>query len=183
MRSALWIAASAILVAQCAIIRPGPEAFAFGVMGDTPYNAREEVQFVHMLDGLGREKLAFVVHVGDFKAGGNSPCTDELFLLRKAQFDRSAHPFVYTPGDNDWTDCRRKSNGGGDPIERLDAIRRVFFSDGNSLGVERMATDAQTQCLEPGTPCACGPFPENRLWEHRGVVFGTINVQGSNKNR
>src|SRR5438477_12191796 len=105
MRSGLWIAASALLVAQCAIVRPpGAEAFAFGVMGDTPYNEREETEFVRMLDGLEREKLAFVVHVGDFKAGGNSRCSDELFAKRKAQFDRSAHPFVYTPGDNDWID-------------------------------------------------------------------------------
>src|SRR5258706_8206812 len=184
MRSGFWIAASAVLLAQCAIVRPpGPEAFAFAAMGDAPYNEREETAFVHMLERVDHEKLAFVVHVGDFKAGGNSRCTDELFLRRKAQFDRSAHPFVYTPGDNDWTDCRRKSNGGDDPIERLGAIRRIFFDDGYSLGVRRMATTLQSQCLAAGTPCTCGPFPENRRWEHGGVVFATINVQGSNNNR
>ena len=172
MRSRLWLAAAALLLASCAIRPPGPEAFSFAVMGDTPYNDAEEAVFLDMLDRVGRENLAFVVHVGDFKAGGNSRCTDELYLRRRAQFDKSAHPFILTPGDNDWTDCRRRSNGGDDPIERLAKIREVFFADGFSLGARRIATDVQSRS-----------FPENRMWERGGVVFATINVQGSNNNR
>jgi hypothetical protein len=34
------------------------------------------------------------------------PCTDEAFAQRKALFHTSTHPFILTPGDNDWTDCR-----------------------------------------------------------------------------
>lgn len=171
MRSRLWIAASALLLAQCALRPPGPDAFSFAVMGDAPYSEREETPFMETLARIDREHVAFVVHVGDFKAGGHTRCSDELFFKRKAQFDSSAHPFIYTPGDNDWTDCRRKSSGGYDPIERLDRLRKIFFADGFSLGQERMATDVQ-----PG-------FPENRLWQHGRVVFATIDVQGSNNNR
>ena len=30
-------------------------------------------------------------------------------------------PVIYTPGDNEWTDCHRVNNGGYNPLERLDA--------------------------------------------------------------
>ena len=182
MRSALWIATASLLVTQCAFRPPGPEAFSFGVMGDTPYNEREEPVFVETIARMNGEALAFVVHVGDIKSG-TTPCTDELFLRRKAQFDASLHPFVLTPGDNDWTDCRRKKDGRYDVLERLQAVRRIFFAQADSLGTRHMATDSQAQCLEAGMPCACGPFPENRLWENHAIVFVTINVPGSNNNR
>ena len=34
----------------------------------------------------------------------------------------------FTPGDNDWTDCDRPSNGPFSSFERLDHAREVFFS-------------------------------------------------------
>ncbi len=34
---------------------------------------------------------------------------------------------VYTPGDNEWTDCHRSNNGKYDPLERLAALRNGFF--------------------------------------------------------
>src|SRR5262245_36166191 len=137
MRRRLWLAAASLLLAQCALRPEGPGAFSFAVMGDAPYTDAEEPVFLAMLDRIGEEKLEFVVHVGDFEEGSNSRCTDELFFKRKAQFDASAHPFVFTPGDNDWTDCRRKTNGSDDPIERLQRIREIFFSEGFSLGRKR----------------------------------------------
>jgi hypothetical protein len=33
-------------------------------------------------------------------------------------------PAVFTPGDNDWTDCDRANNGGFNSLERLDLERR-----------------------------------------------------------
>jgi hypothetical protein len=171
MASRLLAAALALCAAQCALRPSAPDAFAFAVMGDTPYSAAEEEHFTSMMKHVDAERVDFVVHVGDFKAGSRSPCSDALFLSRKAQFDASAHPFVYTPGDNDWVDCRRATNGAFDPIERLAKLREIFFGDAYSLGVERMATSFQ-----PG-------LPENRIWERGGVVFATINVQGSNNNR
>ena len=32
-------------------------------------------------------------------------------------------PLVYTPGDNEWTDCHRANNGAYDPLERLGVVR------------------------------------------------------------
>jgi hypothetical protein len=181
-RRALALVA-ALLVAGCATQPRSPAAFAFGVMGDTPYNEREEGRFVEMIERMNAVPLAFVVHVGDFKGGGGSPCSDALFEKRRAQFNASRHPLVYTPGDNDWTDCRRPSNGGADPIERLGALRRVFFADGWSLGTRRIETRFQGDCVERRAgACVCPAHPENRRWTHGAVVFATLNIPGSNNN-
>jgi hypothetical protein len=161
--------AGSLLAAQCALHPPGSERFSFGVMGDVPYNAREEPRFVRMIERMGAEPLAFVVHVGDTK--GTERCTDELYARRKAQFDQSAHPLIYTPGDNEWTDCRDPANGAYDPLERLARLRAVYFGDALSMGQRRIKMEVQ-----PG-------FPENRLWEHAHVVFVTLHVVGSNNNR
>ena len=180
-RSALC--AAALVVASCASHAPGPDAFDFGVMGDAPYSASEEQAFVAMLQDTNREKLAFIVHVGDFKAGSNAPCTDALFALRLAQFNTSAHPFVYVPGDNDWVDCRRASNGSQDPIERLEKLRQVFFSDRWSLGTKRMLAIPQEECANRvESECRCPGLPENRTWSTEKVLFVTLNLQGSNNN-
>jgi hypothetical protein len=174
---------AALLLAGCAARAPSPDRFAFAVMGDTPYNDREEAHFLRMMQRVDAEPVAFVVHVGDFKAGGGSACTDALFEKRKAQFDASRHPFIYTPGDNDWTDCRRPSNGATDPIERLARLRQVFFTDAWSLGRERIATAFQGECIEfHGASCTCPAHPENRQWTRSGVRFVTLNIPGSDNN-
>jgi len=161
--------ACSLFAAQCALHPPGPERFAFGVMGDVPYRDGEEAPFLEMIERMNAEPLAFVVHVGDIKGTGR--CSDEVYARRKAQFERSAHPFMYTPGDNEWTDCRDPANGAFDPLERLAKLRAVFFADAHSMGRRRITAEAQ-----PG-------LPENRLWQHANVVFVTIHVVGSNNNR
>lgn len=174
---------AALALAGCADAPPAPGGFVFGVMGDTPYNAREEKAFVAMLERMDAAPLAFEIHVGDIKAGGGSPCTDALYLARKAELDRSAHPVILTPGDNDWTDCRRKSNGAMDPIERLARLREIFFATPESLGRAKIATRMQSSCLAPPVPaCGCAAHPENRMWTHGGVTFVTLDVPGSNDN-
>ena len=184
MRSLAAAALAAAVLAGCAIRPPGPGSFHFAVMGDTPYNAGEERAFVAMLARMDAEPLRFSIHVGDIKAGSRAPCTDAVYFARKADFDRSDHPVILTPGDNDWTDCRRASNGAMDPIERLARMREIFFSDAWSLGRARLETRAQSQCLAPAVAaCGCGAHPENRLWTESGVVFATINVPGSNDNQ
>ena len=171
--------AAALLVAACASPPRSPEAFAFAVLGDTPYSDREEARFLAMMRGIDAEELEFVVHVGDMKSGG-SPCTDALFERRRAQFDASAHPFIYTPGDNEWTDCRRS---GTSPIERLARLREVFFPDAWSLGRRRIATAFQDQCIEgSATACTCPAHPENRIWSHGRIRFVTLDIPGSDNN-
>ncbi len=167
-------AVSAVLLAALLLVVPrGPHAagadFAFAVVGDAPYGRAEALQFEAMLAGLAVEPLAFVVHVGDFKSG-SSPCDDALFDERRAMLDASPYPLIYTPGDNEWTDCHR--GGAHDPNERLARLRQLFFSQPESLGRRRMPVTRQSEVMQGG-------LPENLLWHHEGVTFATLHVVGS----
>ena len=149
--------------------------FAFAALGDTPYTADEEARFIGMLAELNRAKLAFVVHVGDFKSG-QSECSDELYRQRLDWFEYSRHPFVFVPGDNDWTDCWRDSAGGYQPAERLVRLRELFFAQPRSLGQRSIELARQTQGASPQ------PYPEHARWAHRRVLFVTLNVPGGDNN-
>jgi hypothetical protein len=164
-----------LLLAGCASKPTG--VWSFGLIGDLQYNVFEEQQFPHLIEAMNKEHLAFVVHVGDFKAGSNAPCTDALFASRKADFERSAHPFILLPGDNDWVDCRRDSNGRMDPLERLNALRRLFYATPESLGLRRMRLERQS---DAGGEFAA--YAENTRWTMGGVVFVGLNIQASNDN-
>ena len=170
----------ALLLAGCAAKPPGPDAFVFGVLGDTPYTEREDAEFLSMIRRINQEDLAFSIHVGDFK--GSGACSDELFRKRLAEFNSFAAPLIYTPGDNEWTDCRRRHMGSGDPLDALARLRKTFFTEARSLGEVKIDTAMQLACEAP-PPSGCGcAFPENRQWVHGRVVFVTLNVPGSDNN-
>ena len=182
MSRRLAAAAAALLLSGCAALGPPhPETFSFAVLGDTPYNAREEVELEAMIGRINREPVAFVLHVGDFKGSGE--CSDALYARVKAQFGTYVAPLVYTPGDNEWTDCRRRDMGSMAPLGRLARLREVFFADRFSHGAKRIPLEAQDQCLEAAPAgCGCAAYPENRSWEHARVRFVTLNVPGSDNN-
>jgi len=139
---------------------------------------------------MNRHELAFTVHDGDLKAGNGTPgsvtptiCSDALFVQALGFFDGLKAPAMLTPGDNDWTDCDRPSNGGFSSRERLDHERQVFFSTPFSLGQHKLQQEVQTAklCLDANSqPTAC---VENRRWTYGGVTYLTLNVQGSCNNR
>lgn len=149
--------------------------FTFAALGDTPYTAEEETGFITMMAELNREPLAFVVHVGDFK-NGHSDCSDDLFLQRKQWFELSHHPFIFVPGDNEWTDCWRTAAGGYRPLERLRKLREIFFAEATSLGQRRLELARQTEAS------AAHPYPEHARWAHGGILFATLNVPGGDNN-
>ena len=144
--------------------------FTFAAFGDTPYTADEEERFPGLIAEMNREELAFAVHVGDFKAAW-MPCSDELFLQRREWFGLSRHPFIFVPGDNEWTDCGRFSAGRYDPLERLEKLRALFFRGEQSLGQRRLALERQSPA-----------FPEHARWRHGNVVFVTLNAPGPSNN-
>lgn len=160
-----------LLCIACGVTRAD---FTFAAFGDTPYTEDEEARFPSMIVEMNREKLAFVIHVGDFKSGW-SACTDTLFTLRRDQFAWFHHALIYTPGDNEWTDCWRPSfaaRATRDPLERLQKLRSLFFADNYSLGREKRLLTRQS-----------ASHPENARWEHEGVAFATLNVPGGNNVR
>ena len=145
--------------------------FAFAAFGDVPYTAAEELQLVSMIAEMNHERLAFVVHVGDFKSS-QMECSDALFLQRRDWFGLSHHPFVYIPGDNEWLDCTRTYWAPRDPLERLRKLREVFFAGDSALGQRPLAVERQVRL----------GFPEHLRWTTDEVLFATLNVPGPNNN-
>src|SRR5678815_5606639 len=88
---------------------------------------------------------------------------------------------MFTPGDNDWTDCDRPNNGGFNSLERLDHERLVLFSEPYSFGRHRLRQAVQTDPICLGVS-GMVPCVENRRWTYRGVTYATLNVQGSCNN-
>ena len=181
----MWIPRAAalallLLLGGCALRPAAPGAFTFAVMGDVPYGDEEEIRFREMLDSLAGQPYAFVAHVGDFR-GGEETCSDALFQRRHAQFTASAHPFVFTPGDNEWSDC--PGLRGAASLERLAKLRDVFFTGDETLGRRRLPQRSQRACLSPPVEgCGCGALPENRAWRIRDVSFVTVNLSGGRNN-
>ncbi|MGE5524200.1 MAG: hypothetical protein ACM3SS_10825 [Rhodospirillaceae bacterium] len=151
--------------------------YSFAALGDTPYNTDEEQQFIAMLAEMNRSSLAFVVHVGDFKSA-NAVCTDELYLQRRDWFRLSHHPFIYVPGDNEWTDCWRPFAAGRDPLERLQKLRELFFDTDQSLGQGRLTLARQIDAASPALR-----YPEHARWVYGRVLYATFNLPGGDNNR
>lgn len=150
----------------------GPTTFA--LLGDTPYGTDQTAGFPRLVDAVNVDpRVRFVLHAGDVKSGGER-CSDALLEGRRDLFQRFDDPFVLTPGDNDWTDCHRESNGGYVPTERLAFVRELFYPEaGSTLGRHPMRV--RTQADEPGH----GEYVENQLFVRSRVVFSTVHVVGS----
>jgi hypothetical protein len=174
-RLVLTLFAVAVSVAAVASDLQAP-VFHFALLGDAPYSDEEEGQFLVLLKThTADQSLTFVVHAGDFK-DGHSPCTDELFQRRHAQFQRVAHPLIFVFGDNEWTDCRRVEAGQYDPAERLDKLREIFTSGNESLGKRTLRLSRQSD--DP----RYRKFRENVRWSYGDVLFVALNVPGSYNN-
>jgi hypothetical protein len=161
-------------------------AFQFALIGDTGYTSVGVEQFKHLLAAINRTDLAFVIHVGDFQhdargysanpAAGTMPCIDERYKDVYESFQGVRHPFILTPGDDDWTDCHGLEARKVDPLELLAKVRSMFFPEGRSLGQRTIAV--QSQKADP----AHTKFLENLRWSMGGVTFATLHIVGSNDN-
>jgi hypothetical protein len=151
------------------------QEFTFALIGDLGYFPSEEAGLANVLTELNRNaSLAFVVHVGDLSSARYA-CTDELLARRLEQFRASVHPFIYTPGDNEWTDCHDEQGvKGGNPLERLVTVRKMFFEGEQSLGQRKIPLTRQSQ------DSAFAKYRENVRWDMGGVTFVTVNIPGSN---
>lgn len=151
------------------------QSFTFGLFGDLAYTAGQEAMLDNVLADIARTPLAFVAHVGDLGSPRAGACTDELWARRLAQFHALPHPLIYTPGDNEWTDCHAQQGvPGGDPLERLERLRSTFFQGDESFGQRTIPLVRQS--ADP----AAATYRENVRWEIGGVTFITLHVTGSN---
>jgi hypothetical protein len=156
--------------------------FEFGLIGDLPYNAEDERKFPSLIEDINKADLAFVVHDGDFQADfrgyrdGFLPCSNETFSDRKKLAQSFKHPFILTPGDNDWTDCHYVKAAKFDPLERLAKFRELFFAGNESLGQRTLSLARQSS--DP----KYSKFVENQRWTYGDVLFVTLHLVGSDNN-
>ncbi|MEN3373492.1 metallophosphoesterase [Dechloromonas sp. ZS-1] len=146
------------------------EIWRFALIGDTPYSDHERAELPKMLDAIADSHAEFVAHIGDIKHGRDR-CDDALFADRYQLFNASRIPFVFIPGDNEWADCDRVNNGAYDPLERLNALRALFWSSPQSLGQKTL-----TQARQAGS------YPEHARFRLGPVLFVTLNLPGGNNN-
>ena len=153
----------------------GVAPFAFALIGDMPYGAVRETPFARLVAEVNRDNdIDFVMHAGDIKAGSER-CDDELILHRFGLYQTFQRAFVYTPGDNEWTDCHRVNNGQYNPLERLSFLRSVFFPQvGQTTGGQFRPVRSQAE------GSAYSEFVENVMFRKQGVMFATVHVVGSN---
>jgi hypothetical protein len=143
--------------------------------GTTPTDTAQLLATPAFIDAINADPdVSLVMHVGDIHSG-KQYCTaaydQQVFDLWKAFKD----PLVYTPGDNEWSDCHKKAEGGGvynpttgqidyvldadgkpvdyasgDPIANLELVRSIFFSNpGVSLGKKKLVLS------QGSTPIPC----------------------------
>jgi hypothetical protein len=149
--------------------------FSFAAFGCMPYTTENYPAYERLLAEISRQRPAFTVNCGDTKAGAQPP-TDEYYEQVKAWFNSIEGPVIYTPGDNEWTDVHRETNGRENPLVWLGKVRSLYFSEERSLGREPMLLITQRRDEQ------FSRFVENARWTYGRVVFATVHVVGSNNN-
>ena len=141
---------------------PRPSGRTLAIIGDTPYGDAQEAAFPQLVADVNDDPdVRAVVHLGDIK-NGSSTCDDERLLRLRALYGTFDDPFLYTPGDNEWTDCHRLAAGGYVPTERLARLRALFYPE-----------------TELPVATQRAPFVENQRWSQAGVTFALVHVVGS----
>ena len=123
-----------------------------------------------------RAQPAFTIHVGDIKSGGDALQRRERSRRSRDYFATFEHPLIYTPGDNEWTDCHRKKAGGFDPLERLAKLREHVLHRSAEPG----QGDACRWSARPSAMPAHETMVENGAGATRACVLATVHAVGSN---
>jgi hypothetical protein len=95
--------------------------FTIAVYGDAPYGNSQfsspdtklydaSPGFINTING--DPDVSLVAPVGDIHSGKEF-CTEAYDTNIKALWGAFADPLVYTPGDNEWSDCHKPGEGGG----------------------------------------------------------------------
>ena len=170
------------------------------VYGDSPYGTtptdRTETDLTSaFIASINTDpKVDLVLHVGDIHSGSQF-CTaaydQEIFDLWTA----FKNPLIYTPGDNEWSDCHKAKEGGhvlvngnpvdyanGDPLANLDLVRSMFFaSPGYALGGRHKRVLSQAEVFNSESPTDVN-YVENVMWDQSKVLFVTLNIPGGSNN-
>jgi len=158
---------------------PPLKKVTFAAYGDIPYMVKlpdgrtdEDVLIQDIAPKMRQnDQIPFVIHLGDLGRPQDT-CSDAWLEKTKTFWKNEiVKPVFYTPGDNDWTDCdREKLANPQSELERLDALRKIFFSEPKTLSPEWRYE------AEKG-------FPENESWWYNGVQFVTEHFVSTDNGR
>lgn len=163
------------------------------VFGDWPYNQNLLTNAPLLINSVNADRdVSLVLHVGDIHSGSMA-CTSAGILPPIAtavpdwndgiynRFQQFQQPVIYTPGDNEWTDCHKtKEFKSGAPLKELANVRSLFFArPSHSLGLADKEVWTQAQHFNVSHP-EDAQFVENVMWEDASVLFVTVNMPGSN---
>jgi len=192
---------------------PTSAPFTVAVYGDAPYGTKPSdtaefnatPAFIQSINA--DSDVSEVIHVGDIHSG-KQYCTEAYDQSIYDMWTAYTKPLVYTPGDNEWSDCHKVGEGGGaynpatgqinyltdpgtgqpidyasgNPVANLALIRSMFFANpGQTLGSGTLHVISQADAYDPRHP-ADAEYVENVMWEQNGVVFVTINNPGGSNN-
>ena len=144
----------------------GNSELQFALIGDNPYGDDNVFKYEKLIEDINSSDVSWVIHLGDMK-NGRSSCSDEKFLSLYELNSKFHMPFVLTPGDNDWFDCRRESAGSWGRMNRLNKLREIFFQEDHPLEAE---TQSETSVYSE--------FVENALWVQEDILFATVHLVG-----
>jgi hypothetical protein len=164
--------------------------------GPNPGDSRQIEATPAFIDAVNHDpKVDLVLHVGDIHSGSQY-CTLSYNQTVSKLWKQFKDPLVYTPGDNEWTDCHKSGEGGnqmdsngnyvnyanGDPVANLALIRSIFFPNpGETLGGRKKQVISQAQAYDPTHP-KDAEYVENVMWEQSRVLFVTMNIPGGSNN-
>jgi hypothetical protein len=211
MRHALALGLAAVLALTLALTAAAGNGNPFdtgsanvltlAVYGDAPYgttptDTTELQASPAFVDSVNADpKVDLVVHVGDIHSGKQF-CTQAYDESIRDLWVAYEDPLVYTPGDNEWTDCHKPGEGGnvldahgnpvdyanGNPVANLALIRSLFFPQaGFTLGGRHKQVRSQAQAFDPAHP-SDADYVENVMWEQSKTLFVTLNVPGGSNN-
>ncbi|MGZ5104104.1 MAG: hypothetical protein ACXWHB_06890, partial [Usitatibacter sp.] len=187
------------------------EKITVAVIGDVPYgltptDTSQTLAFPGYVSALNAATdVSLVLHVGDIHSGKQF-CTQDYNNLIANDWKALTKPLVYTPGDNEWSDCHKSGEGGGtwnaatssityvvdangnkvsyqggDPAANLDLVRSMFFAQPSKDFTGRMDVHSQATEFDPAFT-ADAKYVENVWFEKSGVMFVTLNMPGGSNN-
>ena len=187
------IASSAILISATSVAddnnwndSASDGKLTIAVYGDSPYgtsptDTSQTLATPAFIDSINADpNVSLVLHVGDIHSG-KQYCTQAYDQTIFDLWTRFADPVIYTPGDNEWSDCHKAAEGGGtynkttgqidyvfdgagnpvdyakgDPIANLELVRSIFFPRQGTPSV----AGTSGSCRRPS--CPTGSIPRMR---------------------
>jgi hypothetical protein len=191
---------------------PQAPGLTLAVYGDSPYGttptdtAQLDATPGFIASVNADPDVSLVTQIGDIHSG-KQYCTRAYDQSVYDLWTKFADPLVYTPGDNETTDCHKVAEGGGaynpttqtidyvldangnpvdyakgDPVANLALIRSIFFAQpGRTLGAHTKLVLSQAVAYDRRHP-SDRKFVENVMWSQAGIVFVTIDLPGGSNN-